>query len=303
MMKKNVGVRRRESGVAVRAGKIIYGLIIAAHLGITLAGCGGSSGGGKKSPSSTPGVINNTIGVGVIMQSRSTMTFSSFNGHPTGTAWKKIDLAPGTGGVREVPLARQTYRAAALDLTDKLALILLVWEKVAGAGHYQVFYQGNKVWDSATVDITKDPAFETNNPQAYLDSDDNGELSGIITGTGQYSFQIKALSGNAVIAQASVTASLGIHLQSLPANIGFSNPNLTWDPVTSVNEYRINFKLAGEDTVTKATVESGTVSYNVSLTLGASTGGRYYDVYFDARYLEGGNPVEISRGIGPIIEL
>lgn len=278
---------------------IAWLIITVLVIGIFLTGCGGSNKGDGNPP---PGVINNAIGVGVIIQSRSTMTFSSFNGHPAGVTWKKVDLAPGTGGVQAVPLARQRYQAAAFDLTDKLALILLAWEKVAGAGHYQVFYQGIKVWDSATVDITKDPAFEANTPQAYLDSDDNGELSGIITGAGQYPFQIKALSGNAVIAQASVTASLGVHLQSLPANIVFNDPNLTWNPVTKANEYRINFKLAGEDTVTRATVDGGIVSCDVSVVLELSNPLKSYEVYVDARYLESGNPVEISRGIGPTIE-
>ncbi len=187
-----------------------------------------------------------------------------------------------------VPVLRAS--SSGMDLKNYICFILLAWDKVSGAGHYQVFYQGSKVWDSVTVN-TADPAFKPESPQAYLDLD--GELKDTITTSGRYEFQIMALNGDTIIKELPrVTASLGLNLQSIP-QINFSLPNLTWSTVTNANEYRISFNGVNADTV-----NGSTVSYNVSAKL-ATPPQQTYEVWVDARYSDGnGNPVEINRGIG-----
>lgn len=258
---------------------LLIGLII---MIASLAGCGGGG--------STP--VYKVHGVGVIIESKSSSSISSISKSSYfNPAWKRIDLSLDSfTGVQSQPALG--FRAASVtdaDLSSNVSFILLTWDVVSGAGHYQVFYQDNMVWDSDNENIA-DPTFIPSNPQAYLDLD--GELSGKITTAGQYEFQIVALQGSTVIVGLpKVTASLGMVLETFPGNVSFASPNLTWDAVTAVSEYKITFN-RGDGFI----VNNSTPSYNVGTVLTEAS--QYYEVWVDARYLDsGGNLVEMTRVI------
>lgn len=97
-MMRKIGIRSRESGVTVKSGKALAGLILAILLiSISLAGCGGGSG-GKSPQNPTSGVINNVIGVGVVMESRSAITGNSFGARALDSSGKPVEITRGQSG-------------------------------------------------------------------------------------------------------------------------------------------------------------------------------------------------------------
>ena len=291
MKKKYSGVMNQPGpAVSVRVAIFLLALIAS----VFLNGCGGGSGGGNSGDNNNNPTYK-SLGVGVTIQSSSDPKTQSMSYQATGFDWKRIDLPLNAPRVQMAPVFRMTdfSSSAGLDPAKNIYLILLAWDKVDGAGHYQVFYQGNKVWDSDTFDTIADGAFDKDNPQAYLDFDD--ELKTGTLAAGEYQFEIKALDGNTVIAELpKVNASLGVYLQAIPeiGDFNVTKPNLTWNAITNTTEYRISF-----NGVNTATVGSSTLSYDVGQKLTASA--TYYRVWIDARYSEAnGNPVEIARGRG-----
>lgn len=288
MKKKYSGVN--QPGLAVSVRVIIFLLALIAS--IFLNGCGGGSGGGNNGDDNP---TYKSLGVGVTIQSSSDSKMQSMSYQATGFGWKRIDLSLNAPKAQMVPVFRtaDSSNSAGIDPTKNIYLMLLAWDKVDRAGHYQVFYQGNKVWDSDTFDIIADGAFDKENPQAYLDFDD--ELKTVTLAAGPYQFEIKALDGNTVIAELpKVNASLGVYLQAIPeiSDFNVTKPDLKWSAITNTIEYRISF-----NGVNTATVGYSTLSYDVMQKLTASA--TYYRVWIDARYLDAnGNPVEITRGRG-----
>ena len=289
--KRKLEVRIRRLGMTVKSGKIISSLIISALLGITLAGCGGGGGGGN----STPGVINNVIGVGAVMQSKISIMASIGS---SSSAWKSIVLPP--NGVYSFKPARLLRTAGANTTfpTGSFALIYLKWDPVNNATHYQVTYQGNPVWDS---DITYpgDPAFVAANPDAYLNLDN--QLADKITAPGNYQFQINALNGSAVVAQSAViTVSLGMYLDNYPVMTATPynsyTQQLSWTGVTNANGYRV--QVYNDDWNLVVDSGSSILITGNSYTISGLTSNTHYNVLVDAWALDGsGNPVEITRGV------
>lgn len=296
--KRKSEVRIRKPGMTVRLGKIISGLTLSALLGITLAGCGGGGGGGN----STPGVINNAIGIGVVMQSRISIMASIGS---SSSAGKSIVLPP--NGVYSLEPARLLRTAGANTTfpTGSFAFIYLKWNPVNNATHYQVTYQGDPVWDS-NITYSGDPAFVAANPQAYLNLD--YQLKDKITAPGNYQFQINALNGSAVVAQSAViTVSLGNLLDKYP--VMADNPydsttrKLSWTGVDKAAGYRVQVNYVDQNNVRNLVLDSGsstlitdnffTIPDNSGLTSGI-----YYEVLVDAWALDGsGNLAEIYRGV------
>ena len=229
------------------------------------------------------------------MESRSSLGSSSIGKSSyLNPAWKRIDLSLDnvTRAQNQSTLGFREASVNAAILSSNVSFIFLTWDVVSGADQYQVLYQDNIVWDSNTVVPDIDPAFVLSNPQAYLDLDE--ELSDKITMAGQYEFQIVALKGSAIIARLpKVTASLGMSLETLPSSVSFTSPNLTWNAVTAASEYKVTFNGGDGFKVNKSTT-----SYNVGTVLTAVSSENHYEVWVDARYLDGGGKlVEITRGI------
>ncbi len=283
------GSRKR---MTVRSGKIISGLIISALLVITLAGCGG---GGTPTPTPTPEVINNAIGVGVVMQSRISIMASIGS---SSSAWKSIVLpSNGVYSYKPARLLRITGANTTFP-TGSFAFIYLKWDPVNSATHYQVTYQGNPVWDSNTT-YSGDPAFIAANPQAYLNLDN--QLANKITAPGNYQFQVNALNGSAVVAQSVViTVSLGMLLDNYPVmtatSYNSSTHQLSWTGVTNANGYRV--QVYNNDWNLVVDSDSSTLITDNFYTISGLTSNTHYNVLVDAWVLDGsGNPVEIYRGI------
>ncbi|HBE78073.1 MAG TPA: hypothetical protein DDW65_09890 [Firmicutes bacterium] len=295
MWKRITAVRRPESETAVSSRIAI--LIVLSMICVPLNGCGSGGGGG------TPDY--QSLGVGMIIQSQSdpgstnsTMSSKAFS-KPV-CNWKRVELNLKAPRVQRVtPLLRTAdfTQSSNIDLTKYTCLFILAWDKVQGANHYKIFYQRNEVWDSNTYDKSADGDFPADRPQAYLDFDD--ELKDVTPAAGSYQFEIKALSGNNVIAELPVvTASLGMYIQSVP-QMSFTSPNLTWDIITNATEYRITFDENNNNAVTvDGSIISGTtMSYNVGTKFGTPQL-KSHDVWLDARYEDiNGNPLEVSRGI------
>ncbi len=262
---------------------------------LSLAGCGG--GGGSK-----PATVYQAMGTGVIMQSKSYETaglIKSASFMPINASLKQLDLTARGFRAQTVGTIRATAAVTADFLSKNVTYIFLTWDKVPNATHYQISYNGNKVWDSSSVS-SSDPAFSLADPQAYLDLD--GELS-MITAAGTYSFQINALNGDAVVYQFStVSASLGMTLGNFPTDITYASgtQQLAWTGVTGANGYRV--RIYSDSTYTTRLYDSGaTLISGTSYSLAGKglTTGTYYGVIVDAIALDGsGRALEITRGIG-----
>jgi hypothetical protein len=276
-------------------------VLIASFLGIIvlLSGCGGGGGG------STPPAFSNVIGIGVVMQSSSSIGIESIGGNRSvDPALKEIVLPPNSFRAQQAEnFKSNAFKIASMSttlLTGNPAFIYLQWDPVSGANDYQVSYQGNTVWDSDTThphgSQSGDPAFNPAAPKAYLDLDQ--ELNKLISSPDVYTFQITALNGTTTIALATVTASLGMYLENYPGNIGYTQgtAQLTWDVVSKASGYHIRAYL--EDWTKK--LDSGSTLVTGSpYTFTGLTSGTYYNVTVDAQYLDDGSstPLEITRGL------
>jgi hypothetical protein len=287
--------------------KSTIGLVLTVLTTVSLAGCGG--GGGNSTPATPPTTsISSIMGIGVIAESKNgnkvnSIAFGAAGSGNISPNWKRLD----------VPLVNQlgqTSRSNKLlaDVASGTPLstsnrnyIYLAWNAVSGARSYQVLYNESKVWDS-TVKSNNDPDQPNDGTvTAYLDTDE--ELSGKITTTGSYTFKVQALNSSAsVIAEGSVTASLGVKLGiTYPTNIDYAGYThlLSWTAVSGANGYRV--QLFADEKYTSCSFDSKktsmlftTASYSLS---GNGLSGYYYGIVNAVATDGSGNPTEINRGI------
>ena len=233
--------------------------VFMALVALGLAGCGG---GGSKTP-----VYEVKNAIGVIMQSKSDETGS---GNPA--------------------------------LTEKTAYFYLNWTKVSGATKYTincVELENAEIWNTETVNPNNDGTFNWNNPEAYMDLDE--ELPMIHEG-GKYSFKIVAWNGATIIHEfPAVTVSLGEVLKSYPEHIQYNaeTQTLSWETVNEARGYRVT--VYADSNYQEKRFNSGADllkmdSYSLA-GKGLSTGS-YYSVIVDAVAVDQtGRTVEITRGV------
>jgi hypothetical protein len=260
-------------------------LILCAFLAVSLAGCGGGGG------SSSSGPAYSVTGVGVIMESR----LGESSGDMTiNSELKRISL-PVSGAVAQSNGSLQTASVSDSFLASHVAYIYLTWDAVSSADHYQVTYNGTKVWDS-TDPHPADPIYSATAPEAYLDLDK--ELAGTITSAGQYAFQVLALSGTTVVATLpSVNVSLGRLLENYPTGISYASGSLSWTGVDNASGYRV---LVFDSSNTLKADSGSTLLTTLSYSLPGSglTSGTYYKVIVNALAVgSSGTTVEITRGV------
>lgn len=297
-MTKNPVAGVYNTGVAARSGMSVF--ILALIVCLFLAGCLGGGGSVPKPPG------YHASGVGVILQSKggSDPGVRSAKSLFGGSSRKRIDFSPGVNpGYAPKGTLRATGVAADV-LTHNVTYLVLAWDPVPNATHYRIFYLGNEVWDSSSsATHAGDPAYDPNNPRAYLDLDDELKDENI-TQAGEYPFQITALdSHNTVVVQLpEVTVSLGMLLDNFPTSIACTSGSslLTWTGVGGAAGYKVRiYSDANYGTMLSDSGTAYLTGTSYDLTGQALTAGAYYGVIVDAAAVSaGGQPLEIMRGIG-----
>lgn len=237
------------------------------------------------------------IGAGVVMQSPANSTNQASSVKLTALK-KEMNLSGVRKGVPTKSHRSQTKRIStkAIDLMGNASCIALNWEPINGAVSYGISYLHtdgiwHSVWDSDQA-YPEDPAFDSSNPQAYLDL--GNELAGFVTGAGNYTFKVSAFFDTRNIDLPQITVSLGMRLADFPRNLAYTNSLLSWSSVSGASQYRTLIYRDGI-LVDQAIHGVGVTSMIVPEEV---IPGQYHEWYVDAQALdETGWLAEITRAI------
>src|SRR5690554_4495037 len=194
-------------------------------------------------------VSHPVLGIGVVIESKTAAQgMSAGNKEELTVEMKEIDLETIKGRNKSPIGGRLSVDICSMP-DDKIknnpSLVLLVWEPVSGTSDYEIYFvtDGSEelVWGSSSVDPGVDPEFDSDEPAAYLDNDD--ELSGSLEQAGTYSFIIKA-DGNKIV---QVPVSIGQVLDRYPEGINYnaSTETLNWSDVDKADDYNVIVELIG----------------------------------------------------------
>jgi hypothetical protein len=155
---------------------------------------------------------------------------------------------------RAAKATRNARSATSGVITENIAYFYLRWQPLAEAwvSHYRLYYLGLTgtlnvmIWDSDDTH-DEDPAYNSGDPQAYLDL--GYELDGqSISSAGRYQFKIIGYSadGSQTKELPVIAVSLGMALDNYPTDLQCVGTQLSWTGVTGADGYYVRV-FAGDD--------------------------------------------------------
>lgn len=241
-------------------------------------------------------------GIGVILQSMTTTLqnqttgnqYSAINQQVEEMDWANLAREDSLYSITEKSLEKNMEKA---DLINKIALILIKWKPIQQVISYKIKYNNQEIWNSKNLNENVDPAFNSDEPEAYLDLND--ELAGKITETGSYQFQIIGVKNSGEIKLPVINTSLGQMTDNYPDNINYDENSgiLNWQLNNEPNNVSYRVSIA-EDYANIAIgnfkYQTDKISANEVSINGQLEKGDY--IVIDAFAYDNGWLVEMSRG-------